>query len=443
MAKVFLSSTYTEMAEYRKAAREAIEDRGHDCVCEEKFTAADREVNAYCTQKVRECELFVLILGQLYGSAPAPDAMSYTEGEFEAALQPPALTRLVFLASPQARTNIAQVLPQLAAANIDINRQYKEQARFADRARKGVLFKPFNSPADLKYWVGFSLDQWRAKPADAPASPKGPSPIIPLLCDRQPQLEAFHDSLRQASPGIPHIYALHGDAGAQHRSCIERLLCYHIRHRRPAEYNARFLSPERRVIRWPDRRDPPEVILARLYRALFESLDPEAVPPRDNIPAAFCDLAAAQDSGYFLFRHLFRTPEMDEPTRNLIQTRYLPFWDEVAGRLSVQGGAPRMLVFFEVKHPLDQAEAEVDRFHQELVRLFPERSMTGLSRCFVLPPLRSVDFPELELWYEQHNRALLPKFRYALPDELFAGTPWPMNRVERLLCEMTGVESYE
>ncbi|MCA9474032.1 MAG: SUMF1/EgtB/PvdO family nonheme iron enzyme [Nitrospira sp.] len=62
------------------------------------FTSHDKKSAAYCQEKVRECDLYIGVIGFRYGS-PVRDRpeVSYTELEFEAASDDPAKLRLVFL----------------------------------------------------------------------------------------------------------------------------------------------------------------------------------------------------------------------------------------------------------------------------------------------------------------------------------------------------------
>lgn len=85
--KVFLSSTFKDLANYREIVYRAIQRMdGWRCIRMEDFGARDWESDEFCQQKVAECDLFVGILGLLYGSVHEPSQLSYTEREYQAAL---------------------------------------------------------------------------------------------------------------------------------------------------------------------------------------------------------------------------------------------------------------------------------------------------------------------------------------------------------------------
>lgn len=77
---VFLSSTAKDLKEYREAAYRAIEGLdGYHCVRMEDFGARDDISEDFCLSRVEECDLFVGIVGHLYGSCPNIREKSYAE----------------------------------------------------------------------------------------------------------------------------------------------------------------------------------------------------------------------------------------------------------------------------------------------------------------------------------------------------------------------------
>jgi tetratricopeptide (TPR) repeat protein len=81
--KVFLSSTYNDLIEYRKAAHDALEQLGLHVIWMEAFGARPVESTKACLDEVTECELFVGIYAHRYGYVPAGAEVSITEQEFD------------------------------------------------------------------------------------------------------------------------------------------------------------------------------------------------------------------------------------------------------------------------------------------------------------------------------------------------------------------------
>jgi hypothetical protein len=95
---VFLSSTGADLRAYREAAFAAIQNLdGWKCVRMEDFGARDRDVDGFCIAKVKECDLFVGIIGHRFGDEPADSTESYTQREYRAAVDA-SKPRLLFLA---------------------------------------------------------------------------------------------------------------------------------------------------------------------------------------------------------------------------------------------------------------------------------------------------------------------------------------------------------
>jgi 8-oxo-dGTP pyrophosphatase MutT (NUDIX family) len=79
--KVFLSSTYIDLVEHRKAVIEALERLGQQVERMEVFGARPEEPTAACLSEIDECELFVGIYAHRYGHIPEGSEYSITEQE--------------------------------------------------------------------------------------------------------------------------------------------------------------------------------------------------------------------------------------------------------------------------------------------------------------------------------------------------------------------------
>src|SRR5579862_992674 len=133
--RVFLSHT-SELARFPAgrsfvaAAKEAVIRAGDAVADMQYFTARDRPPADYCAEAVRDCDLYVALIGLRYGSPvrDRPD-ISYTELEFNTATEA-TLPRLVFLLFDDAEP------PALSAGLADENPDLRpRQLAFRQRLR--------------------------------------------------------------------------------------------------------------------------------------------------------------------------------------------------------------------------------------------------------------------------------------------------------------------
>lgn len=151
LVQVFLSSTTNDLISCREAAFAAIcRLDGYHCVRMEDFGAKDCLPLSLCLKKVAECDVYVGILGHLYGSCPGDGEKSYTELEYEKATEL-GKPRLMFLASNDVPIRLDHIE--------DAERQQR-QKRFRSRIDKDLLRQEFATPEDLALTVAAALANW-------------------------------------------------------------------------------------------------------------------------------------------------------------------------------------------------------------------------------------------------------------------------------------------
>jgi len=97
--RVFLSSTFRDLEKHRQAARAAIDALdGYKCVWMEWWGAQDGDPWSVCKRKIAECDVFICVVGHMYGSTPGSDSGSYTIVEYQEASRA-GKPRLVFMAT--------------------------------------------------------------------------------------------------------------------------------------------------------------------------------------------------------------------------------------------------------------------------------------------------------------------------------------------------------
>ncbi len=85
--KIFVSSTYLDLKEYRDKARKAIEESEDEFIGMETFQSHTHEPTEFCPEKVEECDALVLIVAYRYGNIPDGQTISITQLEYEHALK--------------------------------------------------------------------------------------------------------------------------------------------------------------------------------------------------------------------------------------------------------------------------------------------------------------------------------------------------------------------
>jgi tetratricopeptide (TPR) repeat protein len=137
---IFLSSTATDLAPYRNAVYRAIEGLdGYHCVRMEDFGSRHRDASGFCVERVAECDIFVGILGHLYGSCPRGSEQSYTESEYEAAVTAD-IPCLMFIAPRDFKMSANLREPE---------DKWRKQSAFRESVKHSQVIDYFTSPEDL------------------------------------------------------------------------------------------------------------------------------------------------------------------------------------------------------------------------------------------------------------------------------------------------------
>jgi hypothetical protein len=87
MQRIFVSSTYVDLKDYRAAVQDAIRELGHIDISMENIGALDERPKDECLRLIREeSDVFVGIYAHRYGSIPKGESKSITELEYEQAI---------------------------------------------------------------------------------------------------------------------------------------------------------------------------------------------------------------------------------------------------------------------------------------------------------------------------------------------------------------------
>jgi len=101
--QIFISSTYEDLAEERKAIFEAILEEGHMPAGMELFATSEKSKWSYITERIEDCDYYILIIAHRYGSVD-DDGISFTEKEYRYALEKN-IPIMAFIIDEKASTN--------------------------------------------------------------------------------------------------------------------------------------------------------------------------------------------------------------------------------------------------------------------------------------------------------------------------------------------------
>lgn len=137
---VFLSSTYLDLQEYRKAVWSKLETLTVSIHGMELFGARPEQPIETSLKEVSKCDYYICVLGTRYGSIEEVSQKSFTELEYDKALEESKAILLYVIDDEQAR-----VPPKWVDKGIDAERL----ADFKERAGKRHTVDHFTSPSDL------------------------------------------------------------------------------------------------------------------------------------------------------------------------------------------------------------------------------------------------------------------------------------------------------
>lgn len=163
MIKVFLSSTSKDLVAFRQKAERAINSLdGYHCLAMENFGARDATAEEYDAGLVTECDLFILLLGPTYGNCPKHKDESYTELEYDKAIELDK-PRLIFASSKQ--FNVPQdVLMSLPPDT------FQKAVGFRGKVGAERIWGEFATPDELDALISRAIQNLKGNNKDARAA---------------------------------------------------------------------------------------------------------------------------------------------------------------------------------------------------------------------------------------------------------------------------------
>src|SRR5688572_17930731 len=101
MARIYISSTYSDLTKAHEAVYHALRQMRHDVIAMEDYVAMDQRPLDKCLADVAKCDIYIGIFAWRYGYIPPNQERSITELEFREAVRT-GKPRLLFLLHEEA-----------------------------------------------------------------------------------------------------------------------------------------------------------------------------------------------------------------------------------------------------------------------------------------------------------------------------------------------------
>jgi len=190
--KVIISSTARDLPEYRDVAIHVCQRLGMVPLAMEEFGPDPRQAAEVCRRKVDEADIFLGIIAHRYGDSPAGSPISYTEIEYDRAIEggKPVLIFMVDDDEPWPPKMTEQGNPEA----------YAKLQAFKTKLRQKHVTRPFKTVEKFKEDLFLYLPEWREK--------RSPAEVLHNVSDIPEPPEAY----------VAHPYTLlqsHGLIGRQ------------------------------------------------------------------------------------------------------------------------------------------------------------------------------------------------------------------------------------
>ena len=216
MIKIYISSTFSDLQDERRAAARAIDRLGHHAVAMEGYAACDQRPIDRCLADVRSCQAYVILCAFRYGFIPPGQEKSITHLEFDEATKS-GIPRFVFLLRDDAPWPVSRLDADL-----------KKVKQFRDLLSDGILVDQFADSGELEAKVasalGRALGRWGGMAAAGAA--ECPRPTAPPVRSGTSRRRGSRDVLsvhRRDWASRPFVVIVHGDEHQCHEEFLDRL----------------------------------------------------------------------------------------------------------------------------------------------------------------------------------------------------------------------------
>jgi Domain of unknown function (DUF4062) len=200
--QVFLSSTYTDLIQYRLAAMEAIQAGGHIPAAMEQFNPGDETAWEKITRWIDNSDAYILILGGRYGSLKPKSRKSYTQLEYEYALKQKKPYMSLVIKDEALRKRVMSEGPEVKEEGNE--KEYRDFKKLVTERHCGF----WEDTKDIKTAILQKLPEWNERPdlkgwvrADEAASPETMNELARLSSENRDLRQQIQNSSTETFDG--------------------------------------------------------------------------------------------------------------------------------------------------------------------------------------------------------------------------------------------------
>ena len=370
MAKIYISSTFNDLQDQRRATREAVLKMGHQPVAMESYVAEEHRPLEVCLRDVRASDGYIGIFAWRYGYIPENQEKSITHLEYEEAGKQ-RIPRLIFMLKDDAPWS-----PKL------MDKDDEKIRMFRQLLEKEHVIKYFSNTDGLMAEVTAAVATCFSKGQTIP-------PLLTYLCDRKLQEAVLEETIsRLPEPPLPLIGIVHGDDEQCHEKFLECLLEVCL----PRMLEAK---PKKYPLTWPSTLQSLNQLDSWLHSRLAHGVLNKSDAPLEAIHRYLAKLPVP----VVIHTHLL-TEDFDRYGGDLIN-RFMEFWQQWPELAPKQ----RLLVFLFVKYPLKRTSSLLQRWcyrrkNKRLARMIATFDFSRFNRLqgLVLPQLEGIKRADVENW---------------------------------------------
>ena len=386
--RIYISSTEKDLKDERQNLKISLEQAGYDPRCMEKYAAFSNRPKDECEKDVRSSHMYVVIVGERYGSLPVmPDGSilekSFTEYEYEAAIAE--------------KISILAFIKKIPRDASDVKLK-----NFISRLDKAHGIKEFIDADELSKQVIISLTNLTGK-----SNRNGINQNLKYYCNRSGQVGKFDEIYyKMRSDHHIHFFLLTGHELNYHMSFINRYKC---------EFKSKNFDEEPVDISFNVRVNPNDTD-AQLVQSMKELLNAGVKKQFDIEPLLKVDANNLFELLHRLKkRYLFINmniqssyikPNFADVYRNSIEKFYTEFTGQDEGKYQDK----KIIIFLNLKY-LDNV------LNEEILRTtFTDNPFYADKK---LPNLTKVNTDDMKEWLEANDIEVNPKRMYDIVNKYF------------------------